>query len=128
MAAAGGHSGAVNGLALLPGGHMLVSVSNDQTVRTWDLAGRGMAVKTRRLPDRQLETCWSALARTDGRGAFDAMADLTASPEQTLTLFRSRLKPAQSPNGPRIAELVAQTSDAKYAVREQATRALARLG
>jgi WD40 repeat protein len=123
-----GHSGAVNGLALLPGGHTLISVSNDQTVRTWDLEGRGMAVKTRRLPDRQVETCWSALARSDGRGAFDAMADLIAAPEQTMALFRTRLKAAQSPNQQKIADLVAQTNDTKYAVREQATRTLEKLG
>jgi hypothetical protein len=123
-----GHAGAVNGLAMLPGGRALVSVSNDQTVRTWDLAGRGLALKTRQLPDRQVESCWSALARNDGKTAFDAMSDLVAAPQQAVELFKTRLKPAQSPNQQRIAELIAQTNHDKYAMREQATRALEKLG
>jgi WD40 repeat protein len=123
-----GHSGAINGLALGPGGRKLVSVSNDQTVRVWSLQNDFSPPKPRVMPERQLESCWAALARPEGRGAYDAIVSLGASPEQTLALFRSRLRPCTSPNRERIAALIADTGDPRYTTRERASASLEQLG
>jgi len=123
-----GHAGAVNGLALVPGGRTLVSVSNDQTVRTWDVARRESSPSARMLPARQLESCWCALSRPDGRGAYEAAAALTAAPEQALVLIKERVRPAGGPNQERIRVLLIQAGDSRYDLRQQATRELAALG
>jgi hypothetical protein len=123
-----GHGGAVNGLALGSSGRTLISVSNDQTVRTWSLANQFSPPKARVLLDRDVESHWAALARPEGRNAYEAMVALGSAPEQTLTLFRTRLRPSVSPNLKRINALIADLGQGQYDVRERASDQLNRLG
>jgi WD40 repeat protein len=122
-----GHTGTVNGLAMTPDGRFLVSASNDQTVRIWDLSQRRLTATARILPNRQVESCWHALAHPDGKTAYEAMTTLAGAPEQTVALIRARIQPASAAHAGRIAELIALTNHPRYTVREQATQELEKL-
>jgi hypothetical protein len=123
-----GHKGTVNGVALSHDGRTLVSVGSDNTVRAWSLDGRVVSHKSAPWPQRQLEASWAALARPDAKGAFDAVCALAASPEQTLDLFRQRLRPASSSNVQRISALIADTNNGQYAIRQAASFELEKMG
>jgi hypothetical protein len=123
-----GHTGAINAIALAPDGKTLVSAGSDSTVRVWDLSGRVTVGKVSTLPERQLECLWAALRRDDGLAAFDALCALAAAPLQTLNLIQERLQPAAAPDVQRISTLIADTNNAKFAVRQAASTELERFG
>ncbi len=123
-----GHGAAVNGLALGPDGQSLVSVSHDQTVRTWSLANEFSPPKMHELSEKEIESYWGAMAKPEGRPAYDAITALGTAPDQALALFRARLHPSASPNQERIKKLIDDLGHDRYAVRERASDQLARLG
>jgi WD40 repeat protein len=120
-----GHRGPINALAFSADGKRLASASKDTTVLVWDLTAAPR--KAAAVPGRPAERHWEDLGRTDATVAFRAMTELIGAPEDTVALFRARLAPAAPVSAERIEALIANLSNEKYAVREKATRELARL-
>jgi len=74
------------------------------------------------------ESLWEELAAEDTGKAQRALWILAADPEQAVPLLRERLRPAGPVDPKRLARLIAELDNPEFAVREQATTELERLG
>src|SRR5262249_42879313 len=68
------------------------------------------------------------LTETDAVKSHRAMRFLVAAPEQAMTLLREKLRPIAGPDPKLLARLIADLDAGRFAVREQATRELEKLG
>jgi hypothetical protein len=123
-----GHRNDVTSLAFSADGRFLVSGSKDSTALVWDLRGRPPA---RPLSPRELESRWDDLAGRDAVRAYQALRCLAAVPGQAVPFVKERLRPPDSDEARlrrRIERWVADLDSGRYAVRQQASAALANLG
>jgi WD40 repeat protein len=118
-----GHRGPVRALAFAARAATLVSGGQDGTAVVWDLEG-AVAEPPAGPPERDVERLWKALASEDAVKAGEAVEALVHTPA-ALGLLRERLKPIAVE---KVERLVARLDDDEFAVREQATHDLARLG
>jgi WD40 repeat protein len=82
-----------------------------------------------RLRREQAAALWAELAGGDARQAYRAIWALAGSPQQAVPLLRAKLRPAACPGGPRrVARLIADLDNARYAVRRKASAELRELG
>jgi WD40 repeat protein len=123
----GGHKDLVCSLAFSPDGRTLVSASDDTPALVWDRTGR-VAVGPQRPPTpRDIAAWWDDLGSGDGRRADDALWALAATPEQAVPLLGKHLRPVAAPDPQRVARLLADLDNQKFAVRQQAERELEHL-
>jgi hypothetical protein len=125
-----GHLGGVTGLAFLGRGRRIISASDDTTMLLWEAIAppKHESPPPRSLSAERLSALWLDLAHDDAARAGRAMATLTTSPGQTVALLRDELRPVAAPRRERLAQLIAQLDDDRFAVRAQATGELAKLG
>lgn len=124
-----GHHTWVNSVAFSPDGKTLASGSADTTVLLWDVTGWPPDAPAESLSAERLAMLWTDLASNDAAKAFDAIGLLTASPEQTVPLLKSKLHPAPEPGEPKqMARLIAQLNSDEFAVREKAQEQLRQFG
>jgi dipeptidyl aminopeptidase/acylaminoacyl peptidase len=126
-----GNANAVHVVAFTPDGKTLAAAEGpDTTIRLWDVSGLTRARKrpTVRRSDDELEASWAALAGADATAAYRATWELAAAPGQAVPLLKARLRAVAPPDPTRVARLIADLDSDDFAVREQATRALADLG
>jgi hypothetical protein len=76
----------------------------------------------------RLEALWTDMGGDDAVRADRAAWALAAAPQQAVALLRGRLRPAAAVDSRHIARLVADLDHARYAVRQRAEQALAKLG
>jgi HEAT repeat protein len=96
---------------------------------TADLAAVHGQVGTKQTPDpEELEQLWESLARDDAGKAYQTIWKLVETPDAALSLLDKMLQPASAPDQLRIARLVEQLGDKKYAVRVKAHEALKKIG
>jgi hypothetical protein len=77
---------------------------------------------------KNLEALWLELGSDDKAKAQHAITALVEEPGQTVPFLKERLKPVPQPDARYLAGLIADLSDARFAVRERATRELDGLG
>jgi WD40 repeat protein len=119
-----GHGGLVSAVALSPDASVAISGSSDGTVLIWDVAARvqdGMV-------SAETVSLWKVLAGEEACLAYRAMSALTAKPGQTMPFLQEHMKPYVGVDAHRIARLIAELDDDKFAVRERATDDLGKLG
>jgi hypothetical protein len=125
-----GHRDYVSCLAVTGNGRRLFSGSHDQTALVWDISLVGFAPKNASAPgSEELTKFWAKLLETDAKAAYEAMALLATQPKTAVEMIRAEIKPAASaPDDAALDRLLGELNDAKFAIREEATRKLDGLG
>jgi hypothetical protein len=125
-----GHRGPAWGLSFSGDGNLLVSAGEDTTMLFWDVAAVTHRPRPRiaRLSLAECEAVWKNLADRDAAKAYGAITKLTAATDQAVTLLQAHLEPARPADAKRLADLIRDLDDRRFAVREKATRELGRLG
>jgi RNA polymerase sigma factor (sigma-70 family) len=123
-----GHRGKANALAFTSDGKTLISGGDDTTILFWDVASvtRREPLEVRLTP-QQWDALWKDLAGADSAAAHKAMTRLIASPDTTAAL-KERLHAAPKLDANRLERLLGDLDSAEFAVRENATRAIEKLG
>lgn len=111
-----GMNGAV---AFAPDGAAVATGGMDTAVLLWDVR--------RPLAGSKAEAAehWKALAGRDAGKAYDAILALAADPAASVTFLRGQLRPAAADT---VTALLADLDSDAFARREEATKALRRLG
>jgi hypothetical protein len=110
-------------------GRILTTLQSQVPVASLSFSGDGKRLTAKGTPgderiwDIPMEILWQDLA---GDAAAQAIRSLAASPE-TVTFLGTKLRPAADDAG-RIAALIAQLDDDRYAAREEASQTLEALG
>jgi hypothetical protein len=108
-------------------GQRLATASADGTVLVWDVPALLQAARRepQTLTAAQLETLWRTLGSEDADRAFLAILALKASPAQSVSLLKDRVKPVSAEI---LDRLLADLDDNAFVVREKANQELERLG
>jgi hypothetical protein len=80
------------------------------------------------LAAEKLDAQWAAMGEVDAARANDAILALAADPAQALPYLKARVRPVDTPDQKRIAKLIADLDDMRFAVREKARMDLELLG
>lgn len=126
----GRHRGAVNAIAFAPTGKHLVSGGEDHAVMIWDVSRRiAVPENAVELSAKDLDALWGDLAGADNSKAFTAMGTLVAGAKHALPFLQQRLKSLPpSDDEKKIARHIRELDDDNFAVREQASAELEKLG
>jgi hypothetical protein len=123
-----GHEGAVASLVFTPDGKRLISGSADTTALVWNvdpLLGK-MTTPAGELAAKELDTAWDSLGDADAEKAFTAILALAASPEKTVEMLSTRLKPVAL-DARKIDQLIDDLGSARFRTRKAAIEELERL-
>jgi RNA polymerase sigma factor (sigma-70 family) len=122
-----GHQSDVGPLAFAPDGQTLLSGGDDTTVLIWDVA-RWEEKRPGRLSETALQGLWRDLAEGDAEKADRAICTFAVSGGQSLQFIKRHLQPAKRADVGRVTRLIADLDSGHFAIREQATQELERLG
>jgi WD40 repeat protein/beta-lactamase regulating signal transducer with metallopeptidase domain len=126
-----GHTGRVETVAFASDGRTLASGATDTTILLWDLADLRKALaapSAAELPAAEVEALWGDLTGPDAAKALRGVLKLAGSPRQTVPFLRERLKPAARVDQRLIDGWIADLQSDKFAVREQASAGLLKVG
>jgi dipeptidyl aminopeptidase/acylaminoacyl peptidase len=123
---AGEHRGEVTAAAAFPAGPQIVSAGDDGAIVVWTAP----AASPDPAPPADLrpEALWGALAAEDASAAYEAMWALTSIPDQAVPYLRNRLPVRDTADAGRVARLLKDLDDDRFAVRERAMKDLAEMG
>ncbi len=119
--------GWVLSLAFSPDGRTLISGGLDNTAHIWDVSR--ITSRQRTMAERSpadLEADWKNLAGEAAAG-YVALGRLVFSPQNGIPFLGKQLESAKPVDAKRIKRLIADLSDERFQVREQATKELTAL-
>jgi WD40 repeat protein len=123
-----GHREAIPGLAFTLDGR-LVTASCDHTCLVWDVSLRAGGPPTRRaLAEKEKKRLWEELGRPTAESAFRALEKLAGDPQGAVALIRRQLPPANGIDNAALDRIVKDLDSVQFKIRQQASRALDRLG
>lgn len=120
-----GHEGPITALAFNPDGRRLVSGCSDTTILVWDVEAPGSKPHSTKADD--LASLWQMLG-AEASTADRAIRLLLAWPEASVRMIGERLPPAAKLDADRVARLIADLDDERFATREMASKELEGLG
>lgn len=112
----GGHDGTIRGLSFGPSG-VLLSISDDKTLRAWDIAG-----------GRELKRIVANKANFRGLAGLSKLGMFLASEDGRLRCWQSIGKDGKNLSKQQVRELAEQLSAGSYQQRQEATDALIKAG
>ena len=127
------HDRVVYSLAFSPDGQRLATAGADRTVKVWNVAEwrRPAAAAAVPLTGNELNERWAELASADAARAYRSMGALGAAPGQAVPLLRDRVRPVAAlttPQRKQVEQWLRELDDDHFAVRENASTKLGRLG
>jgi WD40 repeat protein len=120
------HPDSVHSLAFSPDGKLFASAGSDTTVLIW--SANAEQAERKDLSANALDSLWANLAGEDAVKAYRSIAALRAAPQQSVPFLKSHLRPVPAVDAKRIAQLIADLDDERFAVRDKASAELAKLG
>jgi WD40 repeat protein len=123
-----GHAAWGGAVAFSPDGRLLATGSRDTTALTWDALNPNGEPAAVNLSPKELEALWTDLAGEDAAKASRAIRALVAAPASSVPFLRQHWRPVVTPDPKHLARLIADLDADAFAVREQATRELEKLG
>jgi RNA polymerase sigma factor (sigma-70 family) len=120
-----GHTGPITSFLFADHGRKLVSTSSDTTALVWDVTGLPAGSGKKIASDPQ--DSWKALADSDAAKAYTAIWAFTRTPARSVAFLREHLRPIQPVDDKVIAKLVLNLDSPTFAVRQEASAALAKL-
>jgi WD40 repeat protein len=125
-----GHRGTVQQLVFAADSRQLLSSGFDSTGLVWDAASVALPKPApTELSMAQLDSLWTELGSDDAGKAFKALDSLTGSSGPIVPWLAQRVKAAVADDElARIDKLIADLDSDKFAVRQQASEELAKLG
>ena len=120
-----GHTGPITSFLFADHGRKLVSTSSDTTALVWDVSGLQTGGGKESATDPQ--GSWKELADADAAKAYQAIWALSRTPDRSVAFLREHLRPIQSVDAKVIAKLVLDLDSPTFAVRQEASAALAKL-
>lgn len=116
-------------LAFAPDGSKLVSVSTEKNAVVWRVYGPSPGRQPAELAAEQLRGLWADLAREDGHIAFRAVRALIAAvPGPVVDHLRRQGKDIPRFERRRVVRCIAELESDEFAVRDNASTELERLG
>ncbi len=125
------HDGAITALTFSADGKRLATGSADTTGLVWDwayLRTQVLAAKPTTASPAQLEALWQGLAGEDAAQANRAQVTLRTTPAKTVAFLKAKLKPVPPVDPARLEKLLTDLDSKQFAVRQQATKELEKLG
>jgi WD40 repeat protein len=123
-----GHVDGLSCVAFSSSGKGLLTGGGDGAVLAWSVApfatgsgGRPAGVSAKELP-----ALWERLAAEDAALGYQAIGRLERIPDSAIPFLKERLKPAPAADPRRVARLVSDLEDRRFAVRQKAFDELAR--
>jgi WD40 repeat protein len=103
----------------------LSDIADEYTIMILDITKFDPALKPApKISEKELESRWTELADDSAGKAHAALWALVASPTESVSVLRKRLKPAVAVDPGQIRRWVADLDDNKFAVREAAANDL----
>lgn len=122
------HNGGVRTIWFPPSGNRFLTVGDDGTLLLWD-AERLVALATAKpLPPENVADWVNDLSHLNAENAAAAIRSLARHPDAAIKFIHTLGKPAEDESVKRIALLVEQLDHARFKVREEASKELARYG
>ncbi len=118
-----GYADSVAEMTVSPNGKFLATGHGDGSIFVWDISLLQDNPSRMTRSAKELDSWWKDLAGVDATKAHTAIGNLVEVPEQAVGLFKERLRPARD-NSERIARLIAQLDDDKFAIRQAASKEL----
>jgi hypothetical protein len=116
----------ITALAFFPNRRVLVTGQDDGTALVWNLGSAQAAAND--LDAKALGGFWADLAGDDAGKAYRAVYALADAPARAIPLLAARLRPVAAVDPKHVATLIADLDSERFAVRDAATKELAKLG
>jgi hypothetical protein len=109
-------------LCFAPDGKRLASAFHNGTALVWEI--NPIAGPDQKLTDADLQRLWEELASTDEHRAYEAMMFLLRAPQQTVPIFRQKLRPVGEETIQHVRRLLRRLNSDVFDEREKSSREL----